>query len=263
LAASSPTQEAASKAPEAAARTGGNRAFRGLFLVFLLTFLNLAGILLTAIGLNALDQWTTWQFIGLFGVVEAGSGLANLVTPNLWAMPVIEQETSHRTRTVLALETLGLMHWGGLARTLAGTAMIGAAAFHEGIGPGTALVLPLCLLIGWLQVVLSALLARGGVAAHDYDVLQITLNWHRQIDLPPISLSASALQFCLSLITLPAVSILAPAVLYRLELAPAPEALAWLTAACVLATAAAIAAWYPRIAVKAPREQQQEAEVRA
>jgi hypothetical protein len=243
--------------------SSGNRAFRGLFLVFALTFLNLAGMALTAIGLNALGEWTVWQFVGLFGVVEAASGLANVVTPNLWAMPVLEQETSARTKTVLALETLTLAHWGGIARCLAGAAMIVAAGQHEGISGQTILVLPLIAVIAWLEVALSALMARGGVAWHRYDVLQVTLNWYREIPVPPISLSASALQFVLSLITIPAISVLNPSVLYQPELAPSVSGLAYLVVFSIVATAVGLVAWYPRIALRAPREQQQEAEARA
>lgn len=218
---------------------------------------------LTAVGLNALGEWTLWQFVGLFGVIEAGSGLANVVTPNLWAMPVLEQETSARTKTVLALETLGLAHWGGLARTLAGIVMIAVAGQHEGFAATSVLLLPMILVIALLQIGLSAVIARGGVALHRYDVLQVTLNWYREIPVPPISLSASMLQFVLSLITLPAISILRPGVLYQPELAPASDAVIILTGVTLLTVIAGLAAWYPRIAVRAPREQQQEAEARA
>jgi hypothetical protein len=243
--------------------SSGKRAFRGLFLVFCITFLNLAGMALTAIGLNALGNWTLWQFVGLFGIVEAASGLANVVTPNLWAMPVLEQETSSRTRTVLALETLALAHWGGLARTLAGCVMIAAAANHAGISPQAALVVPLVLVIALLEIALSAVIARGGVAWHRYDVLKVTLDWYDRIEVPPLSLSASMLQFILSLITIPAISILKPGVLYQPELAPAAEAFVWLAAATVVCTVLALAVWLPRVSVRAPREQQQEAEARA
>lgn len=253
-------QAARERAPDS---SSGNRAFRGLFLVFFLTFLNLAGMTLTAIGLNALGEWTIWQFVGLFGVVEAASGLANVVTPNLWAMPVLEQETSNRTRTVLALETLRLAHWGGLARTLAGVVMIAAAGYHAGVGPASILLLPLVLCIAWLQVAISAVMARGGVAWHRYDVVKVTLDWYDRIEVPPISLSASALQFVLSLITIPAISVLQPGVLYQPELAPSTGSLGWLIGFTLLCTVVALLAWFPRISLHAPREQQQEAEARA
>lgn len=244
-------------------RRSGNRAFRGLFLVFTLTFLNLVGITLTAVGLNAMGDWTIWQFIGLFGIVEAGSGLANVVTPNLWAMPVVEQETSHRTKSVLALDTLMMPHWGGLARTVAGVVMIGAAGYEAGIGVATPLLLPMILLVALVQVGLSALIARGGVTAHAYDVIQVTLNWYREIKVPPISLSASALQFCLSIITIPAISVMRPGAIYQPEIGPASATLFWLAVGTLVFCLAGFASWYPRIARHAPREQREEAEVHA
>jgi hypothetical protein len=178
-------------------------------------------------------------------------------------MPIVEQETSRRTRSVLALKTLTLAHWGGLARSLAGVAIFIAAGWHEGFSPASALILPLCILIAWLQIALSAILARLGVIFYRYDVLQVTLNWHRQIDLPPLSLSASALQFCLGLITIPAISVLRPGALYQPEIGPPLDGLAFLTAAAAVTTIAALGAWYPHIRIHASQEQQQEAEARA
>src|SRR5690606_36711414 len=47
-----------------------SRAFRGLFLVFVLTFINFAGIGLTLMMIGGLEPWSAWQFLGLFGVIE-------------------------------------------------------------------------------------------------------------------------------------------------------------------------------------------------
>jgi hypothetical protein len=244
-------------------KTGDRRrAFRGLALVFALTFLNLAGMLLTALGLNALGDWTAWQFVGLFGAVEVSSGLANVLTPNFWALPVVESETSHRTRVQLALETLLIPHWGGLARTAGGVVMLLAAGYHEGFGEASALILPFCLLFASLQLAVSALTARLGVAFPSYDVVQATLSWYRRIELPPVSLSASALQFVLSLITIPAISVLAPGAFYQPEIGPSHAGLAYLTGATLLAALAALAAWHDRLAWNAPPEQVQETEAR-
>lgn len=218
------------------------------------------GLLLTAVGLNALGEWSQWQFVGLFGVVEMGSGIANVITPNLWAMPVVEQETSKRTQTVLALDTLLIPHWGGLARSVAGLAMIGAAGWHEGFGPATSLLVPLCLAIAALQLGLSALTARAGVALHKYDVVGVTLNWFKEIRVPPISLSASALQFVLNLITIPAMSVLSPGALYQPEIGPSVGGLNILTAVTIAAAAGGLLAWWGRIARRAPREQRVETE---
>jgi hypothetical protein len=71
------------------------------------------------------------------------------------------------------------------------------------------------------------------------------------------------LQFVLSLVTIPAISVLQPPVLYRPELAPTPGDLVVLLGVTLLTAVIALAAWFPRISIRAPREQQQEAEARA
>ena len=78
------------------------RAFRGLGLVFLLSFLNLFGVIVTAAALGGVAPWSRWQFIGLFGVIEGASGLANVISPNVWRLPVAELEKSARTDVKLA-----------------------------------------------------------------------------------------------------------------------------------------------------------------
>src|SRR6185312_23811 len=102
----------------------GSRAFSGLALVFALSFVNLVGILVTATALGGIAPWTRWQFIGMFGVVELASGLANILSPNIWRLPVAELRTSKRTDVKLAASALLLPQWGGLARTGAGLAFV-------------------------------------------------------------------------------------------------------------------------------------------
>ena len=74
---------AATPQPERDKARGASRAFRGLVLVFLLSFFNLIGLIVTAIALGGLAPWSRWQFIGVFGLLEAASGLANVVSPNI------------------------------------------------------------------------------------------------------------------------------------------------------------------------------------
>src|SRR5215218_5206226 len=78
------------------------RAYSGLFLTFLLSFVNLVGIVFTLIALGGLEPWSPWQFIGAFGVLEAASGLANVISPNIWRLPVAQVQTSERTEVELA-----------------------------------------------------------------------------------------------------------------------------------------------------------------
>jgi hypothetical protein len=92
--------------------TPGDRAFRGLAIVFVLSFISLIGVVVTATALGGLAPWTRWQFVGLFGILEIAAGLANVISPNLWRLPIAELNTSSRTRVQLAASTILLPHWG-------------------------------------------------------------------------------------------------------------------------------------------------------
>jgi len=120
------------------AKRGSGRAFRGLALVFLLSFLNLIGLFLTVTALGGVAPWSRWQFNGAFGVLEAASGLANVISPNIWRLPIAELQTSERTDVKLAGSALLLPHWGGLARCVAGLVSLAVAAWQNGLGPASA-----------------------------------------------------------------------------------------------------------------------------
>jgi hypothetical protein len=237
------------------------RAFRGLALVFVLSLVNLAGVLVTAALVGGVEPWTRWQFIGLYGTIEVASGLANVVSPNIWRLPIAELETSGRGDVKLATSTLLIPHWGGLARAVAGLVFVALAAWHEGVGPVSLLLVPFVLALSFSILAISALFGRAGVAKPDYDVAQFAVRWGgRERELQPISISASLLQFLLSILTIPAAKVLAPSVLYQPELGPSPGA--FLVAVAVTAALVALVwlAWAGRVAVRAPREQQREAE---
>jgi hypothetical protein len=55
------------------AKLGSGRAFRGLLLVFFLSFFNLIGVIFTLTAFGGLAPWSRWQFIGAFGVLETAS----------------------------------------------------------------------------------------------------------------------------------------------------------------------------------------------
>ncbi len=239
---------------------GRSRAFQGLALVFALTFVNLVGVIVTATALGGIEPWNRWQFIGLFGVLEAGSGLANVLTPNLWRLPEAQLRTSGRTDVRLAA-TILIPHWGGLARSAAGAVCLGVAAWHEGVGPATLGLVPLLAAIAWAVLALSALFARAGVARPDTDVVQFVVRWRgREHETTPISVGASVLQLVLSIATIPAVKLLPPSVLYRPELGPSAAllAVAAITSLALLVLVALL--WSGRIGWTATREQQLEAE---
>lgn len=237
------------------------RAFRGLALVFALSLLNLVGVLLTLSALGGVEPWSRWQFVGLFGVVEAASGLANVISPNVWRLPVAELRTSGRTDVKLAASAMLLPHWGGLARTAAGLFCLALAAWQEGVAFGSLLLVPLVLALAGFVLTASAVLARAGVAYPERDVLQFVVRWGRQErELAPISIGASLFQFLLSVVTLPVAKALPPSVLYQPAIAPSARALLVVLGSSAASTAAAYVAWSNRVAFHAPAEQQREAE---
>ena len=250
--------------PKGEAKQGSGRAFRGLVLVFLLSFLNLIGVVLTAAALGGVAPWSRWQFIGAFGVIEAASGLANVISPNIWRLPIAELQTSERTDVKLAASALLLPHWGGLARGVAGLVCLAVAAWEEGLGPATAALVPFVLALAWSILAISAVLARAGIARPDIDVFQVIVRWgRREKEVPPVSISATAFQFLLSIMTIPAVKLLPPSVLYKPELGPSLDAfLVVLVLSAVLAVVVYFL-WSDRIELKAPAEQQREAEEHA
>jgi hypothetical protein len=240
------------------------RAFRGLALVFFLAFVNLLGVAVTAAALGGIAPWSRWQFIGLFGVIETASGLANVISPNIWRLPVAELETSARTDVKLAASAMMLPHWGGLARSAAGLVCVGLAAWHEGLGPASIGLIPLLLALAWIVVALSAVLARAGVARPDLDVVQFVVRWgKREQETPPLSVGASVLQFLLSIATIPAVKSLPPSVLYQPEVGPSAAALLWSAAISAVLVATVAVLWAGRVDWTAPAEQQREAEEHA
>ena len=240
------------------------RAFRGLLLVFLLSFLNLVGLILTMTALGGLAPWSRWQFVGAFGLIEAASGIANILTPNIWRLPVAELQTSTRTDVKLAASTVLLPHWGGLARCAAGLVCLAIAAWQEGLGPASAGLVPLLLALAWSVLAISAVLARAGIARPDLDVVQLVVRWRRRDnELQPLSLGAAGFQFLLSIATIPAVKLLPPSVLYQPELGPSPEALLVTLAVSVVLAALVYVLWLGRIEWRAPAEQQREAEEHA
>ena len=240
------------------------RAFRGLALVFVLSFMNLVGVLLTATLLGGIEPWSRWQFIGMFGVVEVASGLANVFSPNVWRLPIAELQTSERTQVKLAASALLLPHWGGLARAAAGLALVALAGWQEGVGPVTLLLVPFVLALAWLVLALSAALARAGVAHPELDVVQFVVRLGRsERELAPISIGASVLQFLLSIVTLPVAKLLPPSVLYQPAIGPSAAALLVTLLVSAASGVLAYLVWSDRVVLRASREQQREAEAQS
>jgi hypothetical protein len=243
------------------AKPGSGRAVRGLALVFVLSFVNLLGVIVTAAAVGGVAPWSRWQFIGMYGVLEAASGLANVISPNIWRLPIAELQTSKRTHVKLSASALLLPHWGGLARSGAGLVCMALAAWQEGIGFASAALVAFVLALAWSILALSALLARAGVAWPEIDVLQFVVRWgRREKELSPISIGASVLQFLLTVMTIPAAKLLPPSVLYQPEIAPSATALFLAVAVSVALVPLVSLLWSGRIDLKASPEQQREAE---
>ena len=243
---------------------GSGRAFRGLVLVFLLSFVNLIGLVVTLTVLGGLEPWSPWQFVGMFGVLEAASGLANVISPNIWRLPIAELETGDRARVTLAASAMLLPHWGGIARFTAGVVLIVPAAWREGVGPASLGLVPFVLGLAAAILAVSALVARAGVARPDLDVVQLIVRRAGgDRELNPISIGALCLQFLLGIVTVPVAKLLPPTVLYQPELAPSAAALLVILTASVTLVALAAWSWSGRIRTQAPRAQQREAEEHA
>jgi hypothetical protein len=226
--------------------------------------LNLTGVILTVTALGGLAPWSAWQFIGMFGVFEAASGLANVISPNIWRLPIAELQVSERTGVTLAASALLLPHWGGLARCAAGLVCLAAAGWREGLGAASVGLVPFVLALAWWMLAISAVLARAGVARPDLDVIQLVVRWRRrEKELSPISLGAAVFQFLLGIVTLPVVKLLPPSVLYRPELGPSRDALLLVLGLSAVLVALVYWVWSGRVALDAPREQQHEAEENA
>jgi hypothetical protein len=239
----------------------GGRAFRGLALVFVLSFVNLIGVLVTATAVGGVAPWSRWQFIGMYGVFEAASGLANVISPNIWRLPIAELQTSKRTSVKLAASALLLPHWGGLARSVAGVVLVTLASWQEGFGSASAGLVPFVIALALSILAISAVLARAGVAWPELDVLQFVVRWgKREKELAPISIGASVFQFFLSIATIPIAKLLPPSVLYQPEIGPSTTALLLALAVSAALLGLAYVLWSGRIEVNAPAEQQREAE---
>jgi hypothetical protein len=240
------------------------RAVSGLFLTFVLSFVNLVGIIFTLIALGGLEPWSRWQFIGAFGVLEAASGLANVISPNIWRLPVAELQTSERTQIELAGSTMLIPHWAALARFAAGLVLIAIAASREGLALASLALVPLILALAGLVLAVSAVFARVAVIRPEFDVFQANVQWGGRLrEFPPVSLSAVVLQLLLSIVTVPAAKLLDPTALYQPELAPSLGALLAVLVASAIAGLLVYLLWSSRVAGRAPAEQQREAEEHA
>src|SRR4051794_5562192 len=169
-------------------------------LTFFVSILSMAAVYLTIASLKAFGDWSAWQFLGLYGVIEGSVGLAAIIAPNIWRLPVAQLETPESTDVELSASTTFIPHWSGVGRTIAGVAMILVAAGHEGIGVSSLGLVPFLLALAFIVFALSALLAYAGVTHTDFDVIQIVIrHGTKESALPPFSIGASMLHVLINM----------------------------------------------------------------
>ena len=236
--------------------------FRGLAIGLSLSVLNLVGLFLTLLLFGGIGEWSNMQFVGIFGVFEIGTGIAFIVAPNVWRMPVFEAETSDRTTIRLTASTLFIPHWAGGAKCIAGAVMVIAAFTTEGASFASLGILPFAFFVGVFTVAVSIAVARWGVAKPQFDVIHIVVKRPSRDDiaLPGMSLTAASLQIVLGTFTLPVIKLVSPGAYFGDAFAPTPTALAVSAAGALLSTLVALLVWRGRISMEAPREQQELAE---
>lgn len=237
------------------------RIFRGLVLGLTLSAVNLLGAFLTLLVLGGLGDWSGTQFIGLFGLLEVGTGIAFVFAPNAWHLPVVAAQTAG-SETRLTLSLLAIPHWAGGVKSFAGAILLLFAFSQEGGSPASAGLLVEAALILVLCVASSAALARWGVTNVGRDVFQFVLKRPGRDDrmFPGLSASALVLELLFNIGPFPLVKLLPPSVLYQPQMAPSFAFLAWTVVVAAVAMLAALIAWRGRLALRSPRRQQQLAE---
>ena len=235
---------------------------RGLFFTFVLSFVNLGGLFLSVAFLGGLGEWTPWQFVGLAGLIEVGLGIAFIIAPNIWRLPVAEAQTSDRTAIRLAVDVLLIPRWASLAKVGAGIVMLVFATSREGASTGTVLVAIVAAAIATSMLAISLLAARLGVSRPHVDVLWVTVKrpFRSDIALPGLSLSGTVVQLLAGVGVIPAVKLLPPSVLYQSPLTPSRELLAGSVGTAVFLAVLALWAWRGRVTRYAPVEQLAEVE---
>jgi hypothetical protein len=236
------------------------RALRGLTLGLALSVLNLLGSFLAIMALGGLGEWSGWQFIGLFGVLEVGTGLAFIIGPNIWRLPVAEANTSDRTKIHIAANTLFVPHWAAGAKAGAGLVLVVLAAWHEGVTLASLGILVFVAAVLALVVAVSLLFARWGVARPERDVVFMEIKRPNRDTyvLPGFSLGAITVQFLLNIGVFPTVKLLPPSILYGSAMRPSAMVLIVTVSLAAASWAAVVWAWRGRISWKAPKEQQEE-----
>lgn len=218
---------------------------RQLVVGIVLTLFNLAGALLTLSAIGGRGEWTVWQFVGLFGLLEWSTGIAIILGPNAWQLPIRQAQKTDGGRVDLECRSLLKPHWAPGVKTATGFALMCAAIVVEGAGPASIGIPVLAFNVVVASLALSLLFARLGVARPDIDVIQFVVRRpkHADRELPGLSLGALLMQFILNILTIPTVKLFGPSFLYQPELGPSRGALIWTGGIAAALAAAALLSW--------------------
>jgi hypothetical protein len=237
------------------------RGPRGFFLALLLSFLSLGAVTLSLTSLSGLGHWTFWQFVGLFGIIEFAVGLAAIIAPNVWRLPVAQVQTTQTTDVELTASTTFIPHWSGAGRALAGLVMIVAAGANASVALSSLALVPFLLALALCVFEVSTLFAYAGVVHTNFDVIQIAiLRAGKETRLPALSIGASVLHLLISMAAIPIVKFVSPSVLFGPEMRIGMGSLGLSLASAFLLGVAAFLVWRRRISWQATPAQQVEAE---
>ncbi len=198
----------------------GRRGFpwRPCLATFILSLFNFGAVYLTAEALGGTNGWTSAQFAGLYGWIDASTGLGNVYAWNFWQISQHAERMHGRARFDV---TIFHTRWEGFARALAGLTLVVWAGVDSGISAATLWLVPDTMLLVMALFCFSGVLARVSIAWPDIDIIHITVQWRgRELVLPPLSIATSFLQLWLTVAALPIVATLPVRQLYSPAIAP-------------------------------------------
>jgi len=208
---------------------------------------NFGAVYLTAEAMGGLNGWTAAQFAGLYGWIDASTGLGNVYAWNFWQMSQHAERMHGRARFDV---TTFKIKWEGFARALAGVSLLVWAGVRAGTDSATAWFVPDTLLLVIALFSFSGVLARISIAWPEVDLVHLRVTWlNKEHVLPPLSIGTSFLQLWLTIAALPIVATISVTEMYRPEMAPS-RAVGLVTAALAMAAFVAFMACWRSEAVR-------------
>src|SRR5581483_3344172 len=113
---------------------GRKRFLRGLVAGILIALVDIVGVFLGVYLSGGLGDWSNWEFAGIFGLFEIITGIAFIIGPNIWRLPVIEASTTEQVPVRLAVSTVFIAHWTAGLKIIVGLALLFGALTQTGAG---------------------------------------------------------------------------------------------------------------------------------